>query len=318
MIESLTVTNCHICGDKNEKKFHCKVNLIYGTVYDLVECMNCGVIYFSPMPTVEQLAAFYSSTYYDMDRHREEGKGMAFAKRLKRWKTTGKFLDVGCATGFFINGIKSHSDWEVFGIDFGESAVRFARNTLHLNVKQGNLTDGHFPEQFFDYVHVNNVLEHVLDPVSLLRECRRIIKPNGIFYLSVPNGYNDSLDLIQFCNSEQQPARSKNGHIFFFRDRTLLRLFDEIGFTVEKKKTYSLKRGMRSIGYLPQKSDWKQDLYPKTMPEQSVSSEVIMPEEKKRHSRFYYNFRFVQGELQKIPGLHKFGLDFLFILRPNP
>ena len=312
------MNRCPICGDESEKHFHCKVSLIYGTVYDLVECIQCGVIYFNPMPTVTELATFYSASYYDMDRHREDGKGMAFAKRLKRWKKTGKFLDVGCATGFFINGIKNHSEWEVYGTDFGESAVRFAHDTLHLNVQHGNLADVHFPEKFFDYVHVNNVLEHVLDPISLLKECRRIVKPDGVFFLSVPNGFNDSLDLIDFYKMENMPARSKNGHIFFFRDRTLLRLLDEIGFIIQKKKTYSLKRGMRSIGYLPRKSDWKTDLYPRTLPEVSTSTEVILPNQKKKHCDFYYEFRFIQGELQKIPGLHKFGLDFLFMLSPKP
>ncbi len=308
---------CPLCADTADKRFLCKANLIYGTVYDLVECENCGVIYFSPMPTIAELETFYNASYYNMDRHREEGKGMAFAKRLTRWKTKGKFLDVGCATAFFINGIQTHSQWEVYGTDFGESAIRFARETLGLNVRHGDLADAKFPDAYFDYVHVNNVLEHVLDPISLLKECRRIVKPEGVFYLSVPNGFNDSLDLIDFYNLEQQPARSKNGHIFFFRDKTLYKLFDEIGFTVQKQTTYSIKRGMRSIGYLPRKSDWKQDLFPKTSPEVIVSSEINLPANAKKHSNFYYSYRFIQGELQKIPGLYKFGLDFEFILKPS-
>ena len=311
------MSRCPVCSDEKEKRFLCKVNLVYGTTYDLVECKECGVIFFFPLPTVAELALFYSASYYNMDRYREEGKGMAFAQHLKRWKTSGKFLDVGCATGFFINGIKKHSAWEVHGTDFGESAVRFAREMLHLDVQQGNLVDIHFPDASFDYVHVNNVLEHVLDPVTLLTECRRIIKPDGVFFLSVPNGFNDSLDLIDFYRMEHLPARSKNGHIFFFRDRTLLKLFDDIGFVVGKKKTYSLKRGMRSIGYLPRKSDWKTDLTPRASAEILASPEVSIPVQKGGHSNFYYKFRFIQGELQKIPGLHKFGLDFLFILHPK-
>ena len=207
---------CPVCTQKASTKFLAKVNLTFGTEYDLVACTNCDLIYFDPMPTVSELGQFYSGAYYDFDRSREEGKGMSFARRLMQWKPTGKFLDVGCATGLFINGIKKHSSWEVYGTDFGESAVRFAREKLGLNVKQGDLTDAAFPDAFFDYVHVNNVLEHVLDPISLLKECRRIVKPDGTFFLSVPNGLNDSLDLIDFWKEEKKPARSKNGHIFFF------------------------------------------------------------------------------------------------------
>jgi len=310
------MTICHICKDNSSKKLLAKVNLIFGTEYDLVECLNCGVIYFEPMPTVSELSIFYSGSYYNFDKSREEGKGMAFAQRLKRWKANGKFLDVGCATGFFINGIKKHSNWEVYGTDFGESAVRFAREQLGLNVVQGDLADARFPDEFFDYVHVNNVLEHVLNPISLLEECRRIIKPDGIFFLSVPNGFNDSLDLIDFWKQEKMPARSKSGHIFFFPARTLLMLFKQVGFEVETRKTYSLKRGFRSIGYLPRKSNWKKDYFPRQSPEEVISPEVRIPDQKKKHSDFYYKYRFVQGNLTMLPGLHKFGLDFLFILKP--
>lgn len=311
------MNSCLICGDSASKRFLSKVNLIVGTEYDLVECLHCGVIYFNPMPTVSELGAFYSGPYYDFDKSREEGKGMAFARRLIRWKQTGKFLDVGCATGFFINGIRKHSNWEVYGTDFGESAVRFAHEKLGLNVVQGDLADAAFPDAFFDYVHVNNVLEHVLNPVSLLKECRRIIKPDGIFFLSVPNGFNDSLDLIDFWKEENKPARTKNGHIFFFPARTLLMLFGQIGFEVETKKTYSLKRGFRSIGYLRRKSDWKKDYFPRESLEKGINTEVTMPGQKNKHSDFYYKYRFIQGNLQMIPGLRKFGLDFLFILKPK-
>ena len=126
-------------------------------------------------------------------RWREERKPI-----LDAVDSDGDFLDVGCATGFFLNGIKMHSAWEVYGTDFGEDAVRVAREGLGLDVRLGELSDIGFDDAFFDYIHVNNVLEHVRDPVVLLRECRRIIKPDGKLFLSVPNGRNDSLDLIAF------------------------------------------------------------------------------------------------------------------------
>ena len=186
-----------------------------------------------------------------------------------------------------------------------------------MNVVQGDLAEAAFPSAFFDYVRVNNVLEHVLDPVSLLQECRRIVKPGGVFYLSVPNGFNDSLDLIDFWKQESKPARSKNGHIFFFPARTLMMLFARTGFEVETKKTYNLKRGFRNIGYLPRKSDWKRDYYPRTSPEKAAQAEVVIPEQRKKHSDFYYRYRHVQTNLQMISGLHKYGLDYMLLLGPN-
>ncbi len=308
--------SCPICHSTDEQVWLCKTTLVFGTEYDFVECPTCGVIYFSPMPTTAQLRIFYSAAYYNFDRWREEGKGMAFARQLKHWKSTGKFLDVGCATGFFMHGIKQHSQWEVYGTDFGASAVKFARAKLELNVQLGDVADVHFPSDYFDYIHVNNVLEHVPHPLALLQECYRIVKPDGLFYLSVPNGFVDSRDLIAFYNEAHEPARSKHGHIFFFQKQTLLYLFGKIGFEIIKRHTYGWKRGLRSVKKLPKKRDWKNGCYPCTIPEQSAyEGGINIPEQKKKHGDWYYYYRFWRGNVQRIPGLHNIGLDFVFLLR---
>jgi len=256
------LTICPVCKNDQEKLFLCKVSLVLGFEYDLVECQNCGVIYFDPLPTVDQLNRFYSASYYNFNRWHDEAKGKIYAKKLTKLKKNGRFLDVGCSTGFFINAIKNNSSWEVYGVDFGQDAVQFAREKLHLDVERGNLQDAAFPDRYFDYIHLNNVLEHVPDPLSLLKECKRIVKPGGTFFLSVPNGKNDSRGLIDFYQSEHIPARSVNGHIFFFPSKTLLTLFAEIGFTVKSRKTGSIKRGLRNSGLLRKKKNWKQQYFP--------------------------------------------------------
>ena len=308
---------CPICPAQGAKNCLCQVSLVHPGAHDLLQCPACGVRYFEPMPAPAQLEQFYSPAYFNFDRSREEGKGLAFARRLQRWKRSGKLLDVGCATGYFIHGIRAHSDWEVYGVEFGESAARFAAEQLQLEVKHGSLESAAYPDAFFDYVHVNNVLEHVIHPFALLRECRRILRPEGVLFLSVPNGDNDSLDLIEFYRQEGKPARSKNGHIFFFAGRTLLGLFEQIGFIVEKKKTYSLKRGLRSAGYWPRKRDWKKDYFPRGAAGNSTNPEIAQQDAKRKHPDLYYRLRFMQGNLQMLPGLHQWGLDFLFILRPR-
>jgi len=309
---------CPICHSTEEKVWRCKTALVFGTEYDFLECPLCGVFYFSPLPTVAQLTRAYSAAYYTFDRWREEGKGMVFARRLQRWKARGKLLDVGCATGFFLHGIQQHSQWDVYGIDFGPSAVHFARTQLGLNVQGGNLADVHFPANYFDYVHVNNVLEHVLNPLELLQECYRVIKPDGMVYLAVPNGFVDSRDLIAFYNEEQLPARSHQRHIFFFQKHTLLYIFDKIGFAITKKQTSGWKRGLRSVGKFPKKSDWKTGYYPCTTPEQSVlEGDITLRAHKPPLPAWYHSYRFWQGHLHRIAGLHNIGLNFLFLLRAN-
>lgn len=309
------IVSCPICKIKDEKYFLCKVNLVNQTEYDLIECSHCGLIYFNPMPTDEQLQRYYAPDYFNFNRYQDEAKGAQIAKRLMSIGERGKFLDIGCALGYFIYSIKQHSDWEVYGIEYSEEAVQFAREKLRLDVKQGELQDIGFPDQFFDYIHMNNVLEHVRNPFGLLREARRIIKNDGRLFLSVPNGYNDSRNLIHFYQTEYLPAKSPSGHIYFFQKRTLFTLFNQIGFKIEKKKTGSIKKGLRNIGYLPKKKNWKEDYYPAKSDDQNARSEIIVSEQKK-YPDLYYRYRAFQSRFHDIPGLHNFGLDFIFILRP--
>ncbi len=310
------MNQCPICKNIDTKQFLSKVNLVFGTEYSLVECPECGVIYFDPMPSEEELGIFYSGSYFNFSRWHDEAKGYLFAHKLTKIRNGGNFLDVGSALGFFIHGIKQNSNWNVFGIEFSNDAVVYSTNKLGLNVKQGELQNAEYPSNFFDYIHINNVLEHVRDPKTLLLECRRIIKNGGHLFLSVPNGFNDSRNIIDFYNSEKLPAKSISGHIYFFQTQTLSKLFNEIGFEIVNKKTGSIKRGMRNIEYLPKKKNWKKEYFPRTLPEEINKNKFIISDEKK-YSDLYYRYRYFQSKFHNIPGLYKFGLDFIFLLRPN-
>jgi SAM-dependent methyltransferase len=309
------VASCPVCRNPAEKTALAEVSLVHDAAGRLVQCPACGVICFDPLPSIEILNRFYSAAYYDFRRWPGEAGGAWFGRKLRKIGPTGRFLDVGCATGFFLNGIRQSTGWEVHGVEFGRDAVTYARHKLGLDVFEGDLEDANYPDGHFDYVHVNNVLEHVLDPVGLLAECRRVLKPGGHFFLAVPNGINDSRNLIEFFSTENIPARSPSGHIFFFPARTLLMLFERFGFAVRTKKTGSIKRGLRNTGLLPKKKNWKED-YSFPRPELQVNTgQGVVAKKEKRKSSFYYEYRNFSADLGNLPGLHDFGLDFLFELQ---
>jgi len=305
---------CPICTSQKEKSVLSRVCLVESGSHDLVKCWGCGTIYFYPMPSIDELNRFYTTSYYSFNRWHDEGKGAVVARRLTRWKSEGRFLDIGCAKGFFIRSLRNHSKWEVYGVDYSKEAVQFARKQLGLDVREGDLEKAKYPNDYFDYIHINNVLEHVLNPVSLLRECRRIIKPDGKLFLSVPNGTTDIRTLIRFYNEENNPAYSHSGHIYFFSRKSLLRIFQDTGFRVITRKSGGFKRGLRNLGVLPLKKTWKQDYVPNDLPVTSEFDEIVTNPEKK-YSDWYYRYRFIQNDCMNIPGLFSIGLDFTFILR---
>ena len=304
---------CTVCKNIGEKKVIGKSCLTKGTVHDILSCPKCGVMYFSPLPSVTELSRFYNNSYYNFDKHKDEHGGRIFAKRLNKIAKTGNFLDIGCSTGHFLKGVKDGSGWNVFGTEFSKDAVSYAKEKLDLDVREGDLKNAEFSENNFDYIHMNNVLEHVTDPVSFLKEIYRVLKPGGSFYLVIPSGEADVALLKRFYEEEKTPARRKDGHIFFFSKETLLFLLENNGFNVVKAKTCSVSRGLRVAGVLPLKKNWKEAYRLKE--DSKTEKKEFKPEDVKKRSVAYYSYRYFMNNSKNIPGLFSFGLDFLIIAK---
>ncbi|HTY64273.1 MAG TPA: class I SAM-dependent methyltransferase [Acidobacteriota bacterium] len=290
--------------------------LLNGTEeFGLDECHRCKIRYFNPMPDDRQLADFYSPQYYGGDWYKQLGKGMAFARRELSGLTRGLFLDVGCSLGHFIEGIRRHSGWNVAGVEWSHESVRFARTQLGLDVREGELADGRFDTAGVDFLHVNNVLEHVRDPIGFLNECRRILRPGGTFCLCVPNGWVDSHSLIRFYHEERRPGRSKDGHLFFFHRQALLELLERRGFRLCKSYSFGIRRGLRALGWYPNWHRWKDVYEPFTTDVSRLENHPIKLAPARKRPDWYYYYRFEQARLKSLPGLHDFALDFRLYLK---
>lgn len=102
----------------------------------------------------------------------------------------GKLLDVGCGVGTISLELKKRS-FEVYGIDFSSIATQKAKekgiNTIECDVDKNGLP---FEDNYFNVVWAGDVVEHVFDPIFLLKEMRRVVKPTGKILLTVPNDMN--------------------------------------------------------------------------------------------------------------------------------
>lgn len=306
--------SCPICHSKKTKAVLTKVSFTYKTEFDLSECPDCHVIYFNPTPTTEQFIDFYSIGGYEFNRWKQESKAESYIRKLNKKQKSGKFLDIGCATGYMINKISQDSDWDVYGVELSEKPASFARNELNLkNVTHGDLFSASYPDSLFDCINISDVLEHVPSPVAFLTECRRILKPDGVVMLGVPNGYNDSRGLIRYYNKYGEAGSHASGHIFFFQEKTFEVLFGSVGFDVVEAETVGIKNGLRNIGILPQKTGWQEFYRPHKVKEVPVESEIKLVS-KKKYPDIYYRYRYLKHGWFSIKGVHNFGLDLNFVL----
>jgi SAM-dependent methyltransferase len=98
----------------------------------------------------------------------------------------GRLLDVGCGNGAFLAKMRDLG-WEVVGVEPDPKAARVAREDFGVAVFQGRLEEAGLSDGSLDTITMHHVIEHISDPVDVLRECYRIVKPSGILVIVTPN-----------------------------------------------------------------------------------------------------------------------------------
>lgn len=166
--------------------------------YAILRCPDCGLVFYDPLPTPEEQAAFYAQEWaddggkyvneYDDLEHEAINRRLNFAPRLDWFAAqglSGRMLDVGCSVGTFM-ATALERGWEVEGCDLGGDACRRAAERTGRPAHEGTLEDIRFPDEHFDAVHASQVIEHVLSPAAFLAECHRILKPGGGLLVATP------------------------------------------------------------------------------------------------------------------------------------
>jgi 2-polyprenyl-3-methyl-5-hydroxy-6-metoxy-1,4-benzoquinol methylase len=103
----------------------------------------------------------------------------------QRARPQGLLLDVGCGNGSILAEMAALG-WQVEGVDPDRVAVEKVRKK-GFKVRQGDLQSQNYPENSFDTVSLCHVIEHAHDPLGLLKECYRILKPGGNLVVITPN-----------------------------------------------------------------------------------------------------------------------------------
>jgi SAM-dependent methyltransferase len=183
--------DCALCGRP------APVFLFRKDGFDMVRCAGCGLVYVGADPAGIDFAALYGESYYTggNDQVFADYMGQQTARRAqarrKLWALrhlpggvarSGRWLDVGCAAGFFLAEAQAH--YEVQGVEFSAYSSAFAREQLGLPVFTGTLQGAALPADHFDVITLWDVIEHVPDPVAVLAEAARVLRPGGRLVLT--------------------------------------------------------------------------------------------------------------------------------------
>ncbi len=115
--------------------------------------------------------------------------------------------------------------WDTYGVEPNTVAVTTAR-MMGLKVYPGELSRTHFSDNFFHVIRLHHVLEHISDPIAVMKEIRRIIREDGCLIITVPNIQSLGFKVFnKFWWNLDLPR-----HIFHYCPQTLSLLAKKTGF----------------------------------------------------------------------------------------
>ncbi|RPH37545.1 class I SAM-dependent methyltransferase [bacterium] len=210
--------------------------------FGLLRCPRCGTFRIDPRPLKESAASsdFYSH-YYEEAQHGEvKGAGSTGLRTSRFWKTVRQFqpllrpgmdaLDVGCGNGTLCNELKLHGWRHVIGIDVSRSRIALARQRypgiqfFDTPVEETGLRD-----QTQDLIVMDNVIEHLPEPLDFVRALRSLVRPHGTLVITTPNMESGQFRLL---GRRWTPELAPHAHIHLFTLAGLRRLLEVADFQV--------------------------------------------------------------------------------------
>jgi SAM-dependent methyltransferase len=226
------VTACNLCGAKGFSPWK-RVG-----PWTVVKCVDCGLCFLSPRPDAAELYADYHRRLHIEDAPTPEDvqRGVAAwdnrVEFISRFKTAGRALDLGCASGFLLANLRNRG-WDVMGCELADWAAQRARDLFGIPVITGDILTTALPQRPFDLVTLWDVIEHVPDPAAVLAKARTAAKPDGLVVIRVPNVA--SLDAR--CLGTRWIDWCLPFHFYHFTPKVLAALAERQGLAVRHLET---------------------------------------------------------------------------------
>jgi SAM-dependent methyltransferase len=202
------------------------------TEFPIVQCGRCSHVYVNPRLRQEINSDIYARLWRTSEPAKLQTDDYSFyvCRQLAAMAGLGKLLDFGCGWGMYLAAARSVG-WDAVGIEVDSAKIDFL-SRHGLEAVQGDLLDRLFADSSFDAVIAQQVFEHLYDPLAYLEEIRRILKPGGILFISVPN-YGG---LKAKLRGASWHMISPIAHVRYFTSKTLSRCLTGHGFSIVRKR----------------------------------------------------------------------------------
>lgn len=206
--------------------------------HPVVVCSNCGLVYLNPQHSDDDYSRYYATEDYKpittqpaafLNRHIYRKIQSAYLlNTLTAWhglippSTTA--IDVGCGPGVMLHHL-AQAGLSVTGLEASANAANYAENAFGLNIIRGYMGRGTLPPESFDVAISTASIEHFTNPLFVLEEMWKSLKPEGLLYVN-------TLDLFGMVLKKGEGSQFKFVHTYYFTEISLTNLIEKAGFKV--------------------------------------------------------------------------------------
>lgn len=257
LIRSSSQPNCYFCGSPGD--------ILYSNIKDKIFSApgkwtvricpnsNCRLSWLDPVPLKEDMFRAYLN-YFTHQTNNADRRKSDIPSEMLRWpiklivsllkrmllitserkqinlmylnnKKPGRLLEVGCGAGHLLAKLRGLG-WKVEGQEVDPKAAENAKNSYGIAIHLGELEEVGFSDDSFDTIIMNHVIEHIHDPIALLNECHRILRPSGILVATTPNIESCGHQYFQSCWTGLDPPR----HLYIFSVKSLQQIVIKTNF----------------------------------------------------------------------------------------
>lgn len=230
---------CPICGQNNVEVIFTKGNLDKDLIN--VICKNCGLVYVSPRRSREEYDNFHREKFLSeksvvgIEQVKQKLNDSDFRIKMSIFNFLNEYLregqnvlDIGCGFGVLLDILKKKKNINAFGVELGNVDIKAAKEFYGLDLSHESLED--FAKNSnnwgkFDVIILHHTLEHLPEPLVSLEQIKKLLGPEGILYVGVPN----------IMNLKKRPEIFfQTAHPFSYSPHSLKLMLEKAGFGIIK------------------------------------------------------------------------------------